>query len=628
MVPWAPAPCGERMASQGAKVPRLVPGVDLTKLPLSPLEGFVLSRIDGVASIAVLADLTSLDEGQVNAIVERIIDLGAAEWARESVSLPRATGRTPMRTPSRPFTVPEVLRTPPPPSQRAARPMRISAPLVTTDERVYKGASSEERVEAQPRVHGVFARPSHTGSLRPTGDVEDMAIADTMPPPPGVPIPELGLTEEEPVVAPPEDPPPVAAAPEIAQEIPETPEVAEEPPKMAIAPPADPAPAAEELDLDPDRRRRIDDLYVALDLLDHYQVLGVARAAAKDEVRSAYFQLSKVFHPDTMFRKKLGPYKAKMEAIFKRLTESYEVLGKKRAREEYDRYLALQDQTREYESEAAGPAAPEPVAPVIEPEPEPIVEAPEPAAPVEAIPDARARESSPEARARARELMAKKLRASARVTEMRRGNNTPQPPPSPSDAPVAKQDALRNLTSSLRESAAHTGGLDQLQRHVISAKRAEKDGDLISAARDLRVAVALAPDKADIRADYERVSAMVAAKLATSYEEQARYEQRHGKWLAAAISWSKVFEGRPTDANAARSAADALVEAKADLHKAKELAQKATELEPESVKNLRTLARVYIAAGLKLNAKRVLQRAATLDPKDQMVENLLRDLDR
>src|SRR5690606_5479688 len=105
------------MARHGARVPRLVAGVDLTKLPLSPLEGLVLSRIDGLASVALLADLTNLEVAEVEAMVERLIALGAAEWVRESVSLPRATGREPTRTPSAPVTVPPSLRAPP----RAAR---------------------------------------------------------------------------------------------------------------------------------------------------------------------------------------------------------------------------------------------------------------------------------------------------------------------------------------------------------------------------------------------------------------------------------------------------------------------------------------------------------------------------
>ena len=74
------------MAQGNTRVPRLVAGVDLTKLPLSPLEGFVLSRIDGLANVVVLTDLTNLDENEVVRFVARLIELGAVEWAREAES--------------------------------------------------------------------------------------------------------------------------------------------------------------------------------------------------------------------------------------------------------------------------------------------------------------------------------------------------------------------------------------------------------------------------------------------------------------------------------------------------------------------------------------------------------------
>jgi len=186
---------------------------------------------------------------------------------------------------------------------------------------------------------------------------------------------------------------------------------------------------------------------------------------------------------------------------------------------------------------------------------------------------------------------------------------------------------LRSLASSLRDTAGHTGGLDQVKRHVMTAARAEKRGELAEAAQALRLALLMAPDREDLRERHARINGELTASLSTSYEEQALYEQRHGKWGAAALSWAKVFEGRPDDARAARYAAEALVEANGDLHTARDLAQKAAELAPDDVENLRALGRVYIAAGLPLNARRVLQRAAKLDPSDEMVENLLRDLD-
>lgn len=630
------------MASTGARVPRLIAGVDLTKLPLSPLEGFVLSRVDGSANVSVLADLTSLDEDEVARILDRLIEVGAVEWARESVSLPRATGRATGRTPAAPLTVPESLRSPPAPID-AARPLRAAGRTSEAPhpaETVYKAKlAGEDRVD--PNKRSVFPpaapRASHTGARRPPGEVEELdavalGTADTLLPPSPEP---LGF--EEPAAS---SPPPRAreSAPPPRSPSPVA------PPRSASVPPASAPPApdgAEELDIDAERRKRIDDLYVALDLLDHYQVLGVSRGADRSEIRNAYFSLSKVFHPDTMFRKRLGPYKAKMEAIFKRLTEAYEVLGKKRSREEYDRYLDLTDRTRrleealdpdpaadaqrelgraaaQLEAELAG-APSRPAAAEAPPSPR------EPAAGAEAPP----RAMSEEAKARARELMAKKLRGALRASEAhrRRTSEAPREPPAPTTGPDKRQ-VLKSLASSLKHSASHTGGLDPVHRHLLTAKRAERDGDLGEAARALRLALALAPERQDVRAEHARVSRLLANSLSSSYEEQALYEQRHGKWSAAALSWAKVFEGRPDDARAARLAAEALVEARGDLHRAKELAQRAVELAPDDATNLRALGRVYMAAGLALNARRVLQRAAALDPGDEMVENLLRDLDR
>src|SRR5262249_26325644 len=63
-------------------------------------------------------------------------------------------------------------------------------------------------------------------------------------------------------------------------------------------------------------------------------------------VRDAYFELSKVFHPDAYFGKQLGAFKPKMETVFKKLTEAYETLGKPKKRAEYDEYLQTTERTR------------------------------------------------------------------------------------------------------------------------------------------------------------------------------------------------------------------------------------------------------------------------------------------
>lgn len=83
----------------------------------------------------------------------------------------------------------------------------------------------------------------------------------------------------------------------------------------------------EELDLTPAQQRRIDEVFARLDDLDDHAMLGVAQDATRAVVRRAYFERVAEFHPDRFFRKRLGSYKTRMEAISRRMTEAYERLG-------------------------------------------------------------------------------------------------------------------------------------------------------------------------------------------------------------------------------------------------------------------------------------------------------------
>lgn len=63
---------------------------------------------------------------------------------------------------------------------------------------------------------------------------------------------------------------------------------------------------------------------------DYYQVLGVAKNAAQDEIRKAFRKLARQHHPDVAKDKKAA------EAKFKEINEAYEVLGDAQKRKEYD----------------------------------------------------------------------------------------------------------------------------------------------------------------------------------------------------------------------------------------------------------------------------------------------------
>ncbi len=91
----------------------------------------------------------------------------------------------------------------------------------------------------------------------------------------------------------------------------------------------------EEVDLEPTRKREILELDRQLDRIDFFSLLGVSFTATGAEVKRAYFEASKKFHPDRYFGKNLGSYKGRIERIFKKLTEAQATLGDEAKRRAY-----------------------------------------------------------------------------------------------------------------------------------------------------------------------------------------------------------------------------------------------------------------------------------------------------
>jgi tetratricopeptide (TPR) repeat protein len=189
----------------------------------------------------------------------------------------------------------------------------------------------------------------------------------------------------------------------------------------------------------------------------------------------------------------------------------------------------------------------------------------------------------------------------------------------------------RELKHAVQSSATVSGNparfdaqADLLTRQLAEARSAEAAGDLAKAVRALRLAAAAAPDRADVTAEHDRLARILAVSLADRYAEQAAYEERNQKWAAASLSWSKVLEGRPDDLAALSGAARSLIEAQGDLKKAQRYAQHAVELTPKDPAAHKLLARVCLAANLRLNARRVLQEAAALAPNDPEIHTLLK----
>ena len=133
----------------------------------------------------------------------------------------------------------------------------------------------------------------------------------------------------------PKAPPPEAAPPPPARDRTKLPEFA----SLGDDPKYDLTELDEEIDLSRDQRKRILDLFYRLDDLDHYTLLGLGKEADKKTVKRAYFELAAMMHPDRYFKKNLGSFKPKMEALFGRITEAHDTLVDVGRRLDYDSYL-------------------------------------------------------------------------------------------------------------------------------------------------------------------------------------------------------------------------------------------------------------------------------------------------
>lgn len=565
-----------------SKVPRILAGVDVRRLPLRSLDVIVVARIDGTSTIEELADVLGVSEDEVDASVGRLDMLGAIEWVTRAPA-PRAVPRVD------------------PPPQRPGAPRPPQRPVTLGDR---PAAAAPQGAPQRPVTLGDRSAPAHTSPQRPVTLGEGSAHRG------GVPL----VTQASP----------------------------------SPTPPTAPSAAAEDIELDPERRARIDALIGRLDGIDHYTLLGLGSDADKTEVRTAYFGLSKQFHPDTAFGKKLGPYKARMETIFHRLTEAYDVLSKSKRRAEYDEALTRAGRfpvarplvppagtidapkpdartplgTRISDlpparPDIAPPRAPSPTRPDVAPPRPPAHAAPEPPP---AAPEPTRTPPAPELRPEA-------------VSPVAQGPATPRTPVPPAARPVPgsrpqgpASHTLRNLASSLKAAGQITGTTDKVQRYVRDARAAEAENDLSQALNCLKLARQLAPDRADLATEYERVYRLFVTMHADDLRRRALADEKAGRLAEATQAWLRVCDGRPNDLEAHYAAGRAALASRTELVRARGYLQRAVSLAPHVAEGRIVLARLYLANGQRAEAVREAEAAAKLYPDDQMLKNLIREL--
>jgi curved DNA-binding protein CbpA len=97
--------------------------------------------------------------------------------------------------------------------------------------------------------------------------------------------------------------------------------------------------AAQPSDRSPGHAELVKNTYRRIDWLTHYELLGVPRDASSEKISEAYFERSRLFHPDLRHREDLAKFERELTAVFERMKKAYETLSDPESRALYDQSL-------------------------------------------------------------------------------------------------------------------------------------------------------------------------------------------------------------------------------------------------------------------------------------------------
>ncbi len=188
--------------------------------------------------------------------------------------------------------------------------------------------------------------------------------------------------------------------------------------------------------------------------------------------------------------------------------------------------------------------------------------------------------------------------------------------------PAEAVEALRRRWEEKVEQGRRAQGKKYAQLGAV----AEERNDLTAAAAAYRVALTFLRPEDELYAHAHEVIAKSEAQLGEMYMRQAEHEERANRWEDSVRSWGRTLKLRPDDPRVLERYANALLHSNGDLHEAAQHATRAITLSPMLGDYRCTLAAIYIAAGLMLNARRELEAAAQQFPDNPHIPILMRKL--
>jgi curved DNA-binding protein CbpA len=357
----------------------------------------------------------------------------------------------------------------------------------------------------------------------------------------------------------------------------------------------------------------IESIFVNLEQLSYYELLGIKGGEAPDVIRKAYLHRTKSFHPDRFYRKLDRQFRDRVQEVFKQLNKGYNVVSDPESRAEYDKTPGLEQTPGGPQAEAveevieAGPRASrlrgvkgqspwkqirvsrhQPIEDKVRPAPRPV-EAAKPVGPKLKLGLKDGKSSSP---------LMKKILAIKKEQEKQKNE----------EGGAATSEQAERL---------YKGAMTEMHR-----------GNSNSARINLRLAIQYAPSNQkykDALAELEHGE----EKQKAEFEFRAGLDaHREGNLQGAARHYRAALQAGLENAKLFHKLAQLLMELENNNEKARVMVLKAIEMEPGVAEYHATLARAYKGLGQKAASIMQLEKAVKLDPGNKLLAKELKALKR
>jgi curved DNA-binding protein CbpA len=327
----------------------------------------------------------------------------------------------------------------------------------------------------------------------------------------------------------------------------------------------------------------------ALDEATYYDVLNVQDDATEAQLKRAFYDLSRRYHPDRFYRREVGEFGETIERVFTGITTAYEVLRDPLDRQRYDREVVARVRRRQKVRKKRGGTRVEEVKP-------------------EQVSEHEIKFSVPEGRGRARDdsehpdelgpEAADKEEAADRPRKKKRRRKK-KGPPGPAD--VLRDRLIAQLSRAKRYYEQGQADMDA--------------GQWLKASGSLYLAVKFDPRNPEYRELYAEAQSRASQTRAAQYIALAENAESYRNIREAVANYQKAVECDPEEGLAFYRLAELQRAFEEDPRGALRNYRRAVEKEPGSIRYRMALGNMYADLNMKNNAVREFEAVLRIEPK-------------